>query len=82
MPPALLEMESAETAAAVGEASLPRAELDSKVQRRAGAAGELSKPSFIPFLFLAVLRKEVDARAISGVGAAPSAPALVNLFVG
>lgn len=32
MPPCLLEMENAEAAAEVGEASVLRAELDSKVQ--------------------------------------------------
>lgn len=74
MPPCLLETENAEAAAEVGEASLLRAELAFKVQCCAGAAGESSKPSSIPFLFLAV-----DAEATAGVvGAAASAPALVT----
>lgn len=52
MPPCLLEMESAEAAAEVGEASLLRAELDSKVQCCNGAAGESAKPSSSHFCFL------------------------------
>lgn len=76
-PPCLLEMESAEAAAEVEEASLLRAELDSKVQCCDGAA--VIKVLFIPFLLLAVLRKAVDAEATGGVvGAAASAPALVT----
>lgn len=52
MPPYLLEMESAEAAAEVGEASLLRAELDSKVQRCDGAVGDPSKPSSSHSCFL------------------------------
>lgn len=50
MPPYLLDMENA--AAEVGEASLLRAELDSKVQCCDGAAGDPSKPSSSWFCFL------------------------------
>lgn len=52
MPPCLLEMESAEAAAEEGEASLLRAELDSKGQCCDGAVGESSEPSSSHFCFL------------------------------
>lgn len=52
MPPCLLEMESAEATAEVGEASLLRAELDSKVRCCHGAAGDPSKPSSSHSCFL------------------------------
>lgn len=51
-PLCLLEVESAEAPAEVGEVSLLRAELGSKVQCCDGAAGESLKPSSSHFCFL------------------------------
>lgn len=66
-------MESAAAAAEVGEASL----LDSKVQCCDGAVG---RALFIPVLFLAVLRKALDAGATGGVVGAAPAPVTCLLF--